>query len=192
MVAKHLLYTAEFEHRRRTVTTSFEHSRRVVRSAHPTAYVRTTTGGTMYMVEAKGMLLSGPKVSPAHAWIEAARVVRSNSEPAGGPKPPPSSRETRAVGKLTLRAELAETEARAEALRRRIAAETCVTAGHDWKHLGGRDAGCGDLCRCSVPVYVCTLCGDSDYGDNSEADETRARCAALQQQAAEPAKKPPG
>lgn len=77
---------------------------------------------------------------------------------------------------MTLRAELAETEARADELRRRIAAETCATAGCDMKHVGGRNAGCGDDCACSVPVHVCSKCGDSDYGDNPEAAETRRRC----------------
>ncbi len=76
----------------------------------------------------------------------------------------------------TLRAELAETEARAEHLRRRIAAETCLTAGHAWKHLGGMNAGCGDGCGCSIPVHECEICGDCDYGDNEWRAPTINAC----------------
>jgi len=83
---------------------------------------------------------------------------------------------------MTLRAELAEAEARAALLRRRIAAESCATAGCDMKHVGGCNAGCGDDCSCSVPVHVCPKCGDSDYGDNLEADETRRMCKTLGRQ----------
>jgi len=57
---------------------------------------------------------------------------------------------------------------------------TCLTHGHDWKHIGGRNAGCGvDTCSCSVPVHECTRCGDCDYGDNAEAETTRRECAEL-------------
>lgn len=51
--------------------------------------------------------------------------------------------------------------------------------GCDMRHAGGRNAGCdiGDDCCCSVPVYACTRCGDSDYGNNEEAAEVRRRCA---------------
>ena len=49
-------------------------------------------------------------------------------------------------------------------------------AGHDWQSTGGCNAGCGDSCGCSVPVNVCTRCGDCDYGENEEADEVRSRC----------------
>lgn len=83
--------------------------------------------------------------------------------------------------KLTLREELSELEAQAAVLRSRIGAETCETAGHVWRHIGGRNAGCDDACRCSVPVHQCDVCGDCDYGDNAEADETMAKCAALEQ-----------
>lgn len=37
-------------------------------------------------------------------------------------------------------------------------------------------------CCCSVPVYACTRCGASDYGDNAEANERRAACAAYGQE----------
>lgn len=76
----------------------------------------------------------------------------------------------------TLREELAQAEAHAAELRRRIAATTCAEAGCDMQHVGGCNAGCGDACVCSVPVHVCPRCGDSDYGDNPEAEETRRRC----------------
>ncbi len=49
-------------------------------------------------------------------------------------------------------------------------------AGHDWKHIGGRNAGCCRDCCCSVPVHECRLCGDCDYGDNAEARATLERC----------------
>jgi hypothetical protein len=74
--------------------------------------------------------------------------------------------------------------ARAEVTRlERIAATaTCREIGCDMQHAGGRNAGCGDGCCCSIPVYVCKRCGDSDYGDNDEATERRAACAADEQE----------
>lgn len=51
--------------------------------------------------------------------------------------------------------------------------------GHDWHSRGGCNAGCHDECSCSVPVNFCTRCGDCDYGDNEEAKQVRADCAAL-------------
>jgi hypothetical protein len=53
----------------------------------------------------------------------------------------------------------------------------CAVLGHRWKFLGGANAGCGPGCGCSVPVHVCEVCGDCDYGDNAEADEVKQRCA---------------
>jgi hypothetical protein len=50
-------------------------------------------------------------------------------------------------------------------------------SGHDWQSLGGANAGCAFDCACSVPVNVCTRCGDSDYGDNAEAAYIKAKCA---------------
>jgi hypothetical protein len=50
-------------------------------------------------------------------------------------------------------------------------------AGHDWQSTGGCNAGCHDDCSCSVPVRICTRCGDCDYGDNAEAEQVRADCA---------------
>lgn len=72
---------------------------------------------------------------------------------------------------------LAEAEAKVAALRREIAQGPCRQYGHDWQLYGGANAGCSDVCGCSVPVSVCSKCGDCDYGDNEEADEIRATCA---------------
>lgn len=52
-------------------------------------------------------------------------------------------------------------------------------AGHDWQSVGGCNAGCHELCGCSVPVMVCARCGDCDYGENQEAKDTRSDCALL-------------
>ena len=52
----------------------------------------------------------------------------------------------------------------------------CRASGHDWRHMGGANAGCGFYCSCSVPVYECMRCGDCDYGHSQEADEIRAKC----------------
>jgi hypothetical protein len=49
---------------------------------------------------------------------------------------------------------------------------------HDMRHVGRCNAGCGqgDDCGCSVPVFTCAICGDSDYGDNEEAMFIREMC----------------
>ena len=67
--------------------------------------------------------------------------------------------------------------ARAEVARlERIAATaTCREVGCDMRHSGDRNCGCEGGC-CSVPVYVCSRCGDCDYGDNVEAREIKAAC----------------
>jgi hypothetical protein len=79
-----------------------------------------------------------------------------------------------------LLAELAEAEALAERLRRRVAAAPCAEVGHDWHRIGGSNAGCDDnWCCCSVPVHICAKCSDCDYGDNHEGDEVRKRCAVM-------------
>lgn len=52
-------------------------------------------------------------------------------------------------------------------------------AGHDWRILGGCNAGCHADCACSVPVNECGRCGDCDYGDNTEAEQVRVNCDAL-------------
>lgn len=78
---------------------------------------------------------------------------------------------------------LEDAEATVSRLRLQIAQGTCAEVGHDWRHLGGKNAGCGDGCGCSVPVNECAKCGDCDYGDTAEADEVRAQC--LSQQASD-------
>lgn len=78
-----------------------------------------------------------------------------------------------------LQKDLAEAEAKVFALKRQIAQGPCLEFGHDWKHIGGRNAGCReDGCGCSIPVHECTKCGDCDYGDNPEAHKTVAECEA--------------
>jgi hypothetical protein len=52
----------------------------------------------------------------------------------------------------------------------------CTILGHKWVFAGGRNAGCGPDCGCSVPVHQCEGCGDYDYGDNEEADKILAEC----------------
>lgn len=75
----------------------------------------------------------------------------------------------------SLRDELERAEAEAARLRRAIAAASCREAGCDMQFAGGKNCGCHDG-GCSVPVYVCSRCGDSDYGDNQEAAAIRAEC----------------
>ena len=53
----------------------------------------------------------------------------------------------------------------------------CGEYGCSMKHIGGRNAGCSSHCCCSVPVYSCPICGDSDYGDNDEARDVLLRCS---------------
>ena len=79
---------------------------------------------------------------------------------------------------MTLATDLSEAEARVAQLKRSIAGAGCAEAGHEWKFSGGKNAGCSldRDCRCSVPVHVCAKCGDSDYGDNVEADTIRTDC----------------
>lgn len=74
---------------------------------------------------------------------------------------------------------LARAEAEATALRREVQQGPCRQYGHDWQPTGGANAGCCEDCACSVPVHVCSKCGDCDYGDNEWADQTKAECAAL-------------
>lgn len=57
-------------------------------------------------------------------------------------------------------------------------------SGHLWESHGGSNCGCewiedGQRChgQCSVPVCVCPVCGDCDYGDNDEAREMIRECA---------------
>lgn len=53
----------------------------------------------------------------------------------------------------------------------------CYSGNHDWRHIGGCNAGCDDYYVCSVPVNECAKCGDCDYGQNPDADEIRERCS---------------
>ncbi|WP_439398521.1 hypothetical protein ACRQ5Q_14595 [Bradyrhizobium sp. PMVTL-01] len=65
-------------------------------------------------------------------------------------------------------------------LKRRIQrelVEICRTVGCDMRSVGGCNAGCDDDCCCSVPVHKCTRCGDCDYGENEEAEQTSEKCA---------------
>jgi len=76
----------------------------------------------------------------------------------------------------TLAEELAKAEARVQALKTAINQGPCLEYGHDWNSIGGACAGCSNDCCCSVPVNVCSKCGDCDYGDNQEADQIKAEC----------------
>lgn len=76
-----------------------------------------------------------------------------------------------------LQSALAEAEAQVARLKREIAQGPCVEFGHNWRSIGGKNAGCDDACACSVPVNVCAKCGDCDYGDNADADEIIKSCA---------------
>lgn len=49
--------------------------------------------------------------------------------------------------------------------------------GHVMTILGGANCGCYPDATCSVPVFSCRECGDSDYGDNEIADLEKAHCA---------------
>lgn len=75
--------------------------------------------------------------------------------------------------------ELEDAEASVARLKLKIKQGPCIEVGHSWSSTGGKNAGCHPDCSCSVPVYVCTKCGDSDYGDNDEASVTRDRCAQI-------------
>lgn len=52
----------------------------------------------------------------------------------------------------------------------------CAAHGHTWRSIGGANAGCCDTCNCSVPVFECLICNDSDYGENDEAKEIIRFC----------------
>lgn len=60
----------------------------------------------------------------------------------------------------------------------RIRREVCAKLGCKMEFKGGRNAGCGDGCDCSVPVHECERCGDSDYGDTPEGLEIIRECRA--------------
>lgn len=77
-----------------------------------------------------------------------------------------------------LAARLASARAEVARLEREMAGATCAEAGcHRMEFIGCANAGCGESdCSCSVPVHQCSVCGDSDYGDNREADLLRDDC----------------
>ncbi|KAA0571114.1 hypothetical protein [Azospirillum sp. Sh1] len=79
---------------------------------------------------------------------------------------------------MNLLEQIIATEAKLAQLRQQLAAAPCAEVGHRWKHVGGANAGCGPDCGCSVPVHRCEACGDCDYGENEEAREKLAACAA--------------
>lgn len=73
---------------------------------------------------------------------------------------------------------LEDAKATVARLEHEAAGATCEQLGrHDWQSIGGKNAGCHDLCICSVPVNVCSRCKDCDYGDNDDARQTRQDCA---------------
>ena len=78
--------------------------------------------------------------------------------------------------------DLGKARARVAQLERAVRQASCREVGHDWKSIGGCNAGCrlGKDCGCSVPVHECTKCGDCDYGDNDWAEKTRTECEARQ------------
>ena len=53
----------------------------------------------------------------------------------------------------------------------------CQDGKHQPQLVGGMNAGCGQFCHCSVPVYECAICGECDYGNNDETAEIIAKCA---------------
>lgn len=75
----------------------------------------------------------------------------------------------------TLADEIAATERKLTELKSR-AALSCKDNRHDWRFIGGRNAGCCDSCACSVPVHRCASCGDYDYGENAEAKRIVGQC----------------
>lgn len=80
-------------------------------------------------------------------------------------------------GVMGLAEQLAAAQSEVDRVKRAIAHATCREIGaHDWKSIGGCNAGCCEDCGCSVPVHVCARCGDCDYGDNDEAENIRGRC----------------
>lgn len=79
----------------------------------------------------------------------------------------------------TLSEQLEAARAEVERIERAVAAATCAEVGHRWISKGGMNAACeigSDLCNCSIPVNMCAVCGDCDYGENDEARQIREDC----------------
>ena len=51
-----------------------------------------------------------------------------------------------------------------------------MICSHEWTEIGGTNAGCSPECTCSVPVYECRRCGESDYGNNIWARNRIENC----------------
>jgi hypothetical protein len=77
---------------------------------------------------------------------------------------------------MNLRQQLDNALSDVETLKIKIAKATCVEAGHNMVFSGGRNAGCNDDCRCSIPVYECKVCGACDFGENEEAEVIISEC----------------
>lgn len=91
-------------------------------------------------------------------------------------RPRETETQGRPGGRPTARERLDDLRAEVKRLERQIASAPCAEVGHDWRSLGGCNAGCGEGCGCSVPVNECRRCGDCDYGENEEAAEVRKLC----------------
>jgi hypothetical protein len=77
----------------------------------------------------------------------------------------------------TLQEQIDAAEQKLLQLKRQQETEDCRKVGCHFVFMGGKNACCEiDGCGCSVPVYGCPKCGDSDYGDNAEACEIREQC----------------
>jgi hypothetical protein len=53
---------------------------------------------------------------------------------------------------------------------------TYCANGHVMTITAGTNCGCHPDADCSVPVYSCRECGDSDYGQSAHADLHRSLC----------------
>jgi hypothetical protein len=81
---------------------------------------------------------------------------------------------------MALADEIERAEADLNRLKMQAASATCAELGrHDWKSIGGMNAGCSNFCGCSVPVYECARCGACDYGCNDERQEVITECALI-------------
>lgn len=56
----------------------------------------------------------------------------------------------------------------------------CAASGHRWTFTGGRSCCCAKVgagkSGCSLPVHVCDVCKECDYGDNDESKRIVDRC----------------